>query len=150
MKDISVKFIFIKLTVLLLVNAFTFAAALLLNLIFSSMSNVLYARLIASGVAGLLFYAYIFTTVKGMKLQDTMSRGFFVLRECIVGAVFYAIPLIIALVIGMEGALTNYLFMFFMPAAFFTYLTSSPVIGYAVHLAVFAAVVAAARLVKKD
>ena len=135
--------------VLLLVNAFTFAAALLLNLIFSSMSNVLYARLIASGVSGLLFYAYIFTTAKSMKSPDTMSRGFFILRESVVGAVFYALPLVIALVIGMESALTNYLFLFFMPAAFFTYLTSSPLIGFAVHLALYAAVIAAARFVKK-
>ena len=150
MKSLTPKFIIIKSVVLLLVNLFTFAIALLLTLIFGSLSSVLTARLIAAGVSGVLFYAYLFTAVKGMKSPDDMTKAVFVIRECVVGAVFYAIPLIVSLIVGMSAAMTNYVYMFFMPSTFFAYLTQSPVLGYVIHLALYAIVVIAARsMVKK-
>ena len=147
MRSLTPKFIIIKSVVLLLVNLFTFAIALLLTLILGSLSSVLTARLIASGVSGVLFYAYLFTAVKGMKSPDDMTRTVFVIRECVVGAVFYAIPLVIALIVGMSAAMNNYLYMFFMPSTFFAYLTQSPLLGYVIHLALYAVVVIAARCV---
>ncbi len=149
MKTITPRFVFIKLLVLLFVNLLTFAPALLLTLILGSLENVTVARLIASGVSGVLFYAYLFTATRSMKSDGRLSKPTYIMRECIVGLLFLIVVSAVMIVCG-DGFATNYVFMFFLPNSFFHYLTGNAVLGFVCHAVVFAVVVTAARIMAKD
>jgi len=145
MKGFSVRFLLIKLAVTALVNIIMLVCAVLLTLIFGSLEPVTLPRLIASGVSGVLFYAYMYASSRTLKNPDGLSLPLFTLREGMIGAVYGLIPAVLMLIMG-TASFTNYIFMFFMPCTFFYYLTENAVIGYIIHTLLFVGAVLAARL----
>ncbi len=144
----SIRFYAVKLLVTLLVNLFALAAAVILTLILQSADNTALSRLIASGVSGVLFLAYMFTSIRSMKREGTMGEGLFLLREISVYALFMLIPTAAALIAGNIPQ-DNLVFLFFLPNTVFFYLAKNAVLGWFFHTLVFALAAVLARLMKK-
>ena len=149
MKRFSIHFYAVKLLVTLLVNLFALAAAALLTLILQSADNTALSRLIASGVSGVLFLAYMFTSIRGMKSVETMGEGLFLLRELSVYALFMLIPTVLALAMGTVPQ-DNLVFLFFLPNTLFFYATKNALLGWLCHTLLFALAAGLARAMKKE
>lgn len=137
-----IKFVSIKLFILLLVNLIVFAISFLLLQIMNSMENTYLAYLINSFISSVIFWIYTYRTSKKMKNPEGLTQLQFTLRET---AVYLIIVIVVTICSLVENNVTSMIFLFFIPNSFFFYVVSNPILAGLLQLLWYSIIVFMSR-----
>jgi hypothetical protein len=141
----TLRFYFIKLFILLLVNMIVFAVSFALLQILK-LENMILAYMINSFVSSVIFWIYTYKTSRTMKNPDGLTNLQFTLREM---SVYFILIVIVTVCSLIDSGITNAVFTFFLPNSFFFYLTDNSIFGGLLQIVWYGVIVFVSRITPK-
>ena len=138
----TLKFYFIKLFILLLVNLIVFAVSFVLLQVLK-LENTTLAYMINSFVSSVIFWIYTYKTSRSMKNPEGLTQLRFTLREMSVYLVLIVIVTACSLIVN---DMTQLVFTFFLPNTFFFYLTDNSWLGGILQIVWYGVIVFVSRI----